>query len=199
MMSKWATSALICLLMLAGACHKKPKAGVPAPPLFAHTIVVSNAPPEFPQPRRLNIQPFPIPPPMDPYQTAVGYFQDGNYKSAAQALDEYLKDPDLKNQEGALFYLAMSRSFLTSSASPREMRIAIDAFDELLARYPESQYRARAEIIRRLLEKMVNERSEQARLQKELKEKDDQIEQLKDELQKLKEIDMQRRPSRPPP
>ncbi len=191
---------MISLLVLAGACHRKPKVGTPAPPLFAHTIIVSNPPPALPPPRRLILQPILVPLPLTPYQMAVRDFQDGKYDNAAKTFQDYLDDPDSKSQDGALFYLAMCRTFLgLNNVSPKDIRQARDTYETLLARFPESPYRAPADILRRLLERIGSERLEQARLQKELKERDDQIEQLKDELQKLKDIDMQRRPSRPPP
>ncbi len=200
MLSKRITPALIGLLLMAGACHKRPKANAPTPPLFAHTIIVSSPPPTLPLPRRLNIQPVPVSQPLNAYQLAVRNLRDGKYDGAAQALEEYLKDADLKNRESAIFYLALSRCFMAlNSGSARDMRTAKDELDSLLASYPEGQYKAAADIIRRLLDRLANERSEQSRLQKDMKEKDDQIQQLKDELQKLKDIDMKRNPSRPPP
>ena len=64
-------------------------------------------------------------------------------------------------------------------------------FKNLMARFPESPYRPQAEFI-------LSMQAQIDRLKSDVKERDSKIHELTEELQKLKAIDMQRRPSRPP-
>ncbi|HYK91996.1 MAG TPA: hypothetical protein VE398_24730 [Acidobacteriota bacterium] len=201
-MRKKALYLLLCLVFVAGACHwrAKPTVQPPDPP---YTIITTNQPLVLPQPIHPNLQPIMVSPPLSPFQTAVHAFEDAKYDGAAQAFEELLQSPDPRNRDGALFYLAMSHGMQSLSGSYRDIRSARDEFDDFLANYPKSQYRNAAFVMHRLLTQiagLMSERADQlARQSKDLKEKEAQIDQLKDELQKLKEIDMNRRPSRPPP
>ena len=65
------------------------------------------------------------------------------------------------------------------------------AFRNVVAQFPDCPYRAEAEVILGL-------QGQIERLKNDAKEREEKLEQLSEELQKLKEIDLQRRPSRPP-
>jgi len=106
-----------------------------------------------------------------------------------RAYEEYLRKPDPKNHATALFHLGMARAL--SGGSAKDLRLAETDFRNLMARFPHSPYRAQVEFLLGL-------QAQIERLKNDVKERDDKIRQLTDELQKLKEIDMQRRPSRPP-
>jgi hypothetical protein len=111
-------------------------------------------------------------------------FQTGNYLRAAYYFDAFLKaDPKSIDRERAMFYLCIARAL-----SPDSSR-AETTFKRLVSEFPKSQYKKPAEVILDL----------QAQIEKaktEAKDLDDKVKRLSEELQKLKDIDMQRRPSR---
>jgi lipopolysaccharide biosynthesis regulator YciM len=74
--------------------------------------------------------------------------------------------------------------------SGRNARRAEDALKRLVTEFHKSPYADAAEYILGLLTQIDGMRSDN-------KEKEARIKQLSEELQKLKDIDMQRRPSRP--
>jgi outer membrane protein assembly factor BamD (BamD/ComL family) len=116
-------------------------------------------------------------------------FQLGNYVQAAKAYEAFLSaNPKAKNRDEALFYLGLSRALAGDSS--RNMRQAEAAFKRLISEFPTSQYRNQAEFI-------LGFQVQIDKLKSDLKERDDKIKKLSDELQALKEIDLQRHPSRP--
>jgi outer membrane protein assembly factor BamD (BamD/ComL family) len=135
-------------------------------------------------------EPLPPPTPLTLFQRAESYFEIGDYDNAIRAFDEYLKKPEPRNEAAVLFHLGLSR--ILSDGSPREMRLAESEFRKLVSKYPKSPYGVQASYILEL-------QGQIERMKSEAKEREDKINQLTDELQKLKDIDMQRRPTRPPP
>ena len=81
---------------------------------------------------------------------------------------------------------------ILSGGSTQELGEAQAAFKNVVALFPNSPYRAEAELILAL-------QAQIDRLRGDVKEREERIHQLAEELQKLKEIDLQRKPSRPPP
>lgn len=111
-------------------------------------------------------------------------FQTGNYPRAAKFYEAYLSAlPKEKNRDKALYYLGFARAL--SSDSGR----AETAFKRLISEFPKSQYRNPAEYILGL-------QAQIEKLKSDVKDRDDKVQRLSEELQKLKDIDMQRRPSR---
>ena len=73
----------------------------------------------------------------------------------------------------------------------QDLRQAEEHLRRLITEFPKSQYRKHAEFILGLLDQIE-------KLKKEVSEKDELIKQLEEERKKLKEIDLTRKPSRPP-
>lgn len=113
-------------------------------------------------------------------------FEARNYYQAITSFEAFLSgDPKSTQCDRALFYLGFSR------ALTNEMSRANAAFRRLVREFPKSPYRDQAEFILGLEAQMDGLRSD-------VKDRDARIKQLSEELQRLKEIDLQRRPSRPP-
>jgi TolA-binding protein len=188
------TLLLLCLLIPMGACHKKSKTGTPSPPQPPHTVIAGTPTPSgpLPNPRTMPV-PEPLPPPAPPtlLQRAESYFDLGDYDNAVRGFDEYLKrKSEPRYEAAALFYLGLSR--ILSGGSARDLRQAEVEFKRLIAGYPKTPYAAQAAYILEL-------QGQIERLRVETRDRDEKIKQLTDELDKLKQIDMQRRPTRPPP
>jgi hypothetical protein len=117
-------------------------------------------------------------------------FRLGNYPKAIKAFEAYLSaNPNAKSRDQALFHLGLSRALAVDSS--RDMRQADAAFKRLISEFPKSQYKDQAEFI-------LGFQVQIDKLKLDLKEREDRIKKLSEELQALKDIDLQRRPSRPP-
>lgn len=81
-------------------------------------------------------------------------------------------------------------SLVLAGDSSRDLRQSQAILKRLISEYPTSQYKDQAEFILSLQVQIE-------KLRMDLKERDDKIKKLSDELQALKDIDLQRRPSRP--
>ena len=115
-------------------------------------------------------------------------FEAGQYQQAAESYEKFLYTfPKAPNHDRALFHLGLS---LALAGEDRDMRQTEAAFQKLIAEFPQSSYRRQAEWILSLQTRI-------RQMQSDLKDRDDRIRQLGDELQKLKSIDLERRPSRP--
>jgi len=115
-------------------------------------------------------------------------FADGNYRRAAQSFEKFLYTfPKAPERERALFYLGFS---LALSGEDKDLLQTEAALRRLISEFPKSSYRRQAEWI-------LDLRSRIERLQSDVKERDERIRQLSEELRKLKSIDLERRPSRP--
>ncbi len=116
-------------------------------------------------------------------------FQARNYVKAARSFEDYLRThPESANRDVVLFRLGLSLALTDSSG--RNMRRAEEVLKRLVAEFPGSPYKGPAEFILGL-------QSQVESLKEDIKEKEARIKLLSEELQKLKEIDLQRRPSRP--
>jgi outer membrane protein assembly factor BamD (BamD/ComL family) len=119
------------------------------------------------------------------------YFQSGNYVEAARSYETYLRvNLSGPEQDQALFRLALSHSFPDSPI--RDLPQAQTLLQQLINRYPRSPFKPQAEFLLGL-------QGEVDRLRTDVAKRDDRIRELSRELERLKQIDMQRRPSRPPP
>jgi len=129
------------------------------------------------------------PPPPDYFQLGEKYFLIGDYSNAAEAYNTYLRQkPAAANRDYVLFRLALAYAFPESPvySAPQSMQLL-----QQVARLPESQYKPEAQLLLRLLEGTD-------RLKADVSKRDERIKELTRELEKLKQIDMQRRPIRPP-
>jgi hypothetical protein len=189
--------ALSLLLSASLGCHKKISVPISNPQQTSASPPVESAPQAITPTVIPPVKPEPVEPSPAPIAVAAPSsldmgstsFRAGDYIKAARSFEDYLKtDSKSENRDIALFYLGLSRAL--SNNANRNMRRAEDALKRLIVEFPTSQYKGPAEFILGLQAQIEN-------LQSDLKEKELKIKQLSEELQKLKEIDMQRRPSRP--
>src|ERR1035437_4516766 len=181
---KYLRVSLVGLALLGLACHRK----AAAPPVYAS--VPLPLPPPGPSPTP---QSAPIPDTIPSLPSTGGhfdlgekYFQVGAYPRAARAYKSYLrKSVSLANQDQALFRLALTR-FLPESPV-RDIPLAINLFRLLVKSFPESAFRPQAEMI-------IGMQAEIDRMRVDVGKRDERIQELTRELEKLKQIDMQRRP-----
>jgi hypothetical protein len=188
---------LLLLISMAMGCRKKISPPVSSPKQTSENTPAESAPQAI-TPAIAPLKPEPAEPSPAPKTAAApssldlgeASFRDGDYINAARFLEDYLKTGSVtENRDAALFYLGLSRAL--SNNPNRNMRRAEEVLKRLIAECPSSPFKAPAEFILELQAQVEN-------LQVDLKEKEAKIKQLSEELQKLKEIDMQRRPSRPP-
>jgi TolA-binding protein len=192
-------SSLVILLLglISWGCQKKSAVVAPPP-----QVTPAPQPKSAPSPPASTVQtpPNPVPPEaVSPSKTKTAtsrleagetYFKAGNYRQAIQSLEGFIRDnPKSSRRNQALFYLGLSRALANDSS--RDLTKAETAFKRLITEFPKSQYRSQVEFILGL-------QAQIERLKSDVKERDDRIKQLSDELRRLKEIDLQRRPSRPP-
>jgi len=185
-------SFLILLLLFSWGCHKKQSVPIAAP------TRAEAPPPAVTPPPTAPAQPAPVEPPPVPKTIAppssfdLGElsFQQAKYAEAAGLYEAFLRDnPKSKDRDIALFNLGISRALAGDSS--RNLIEAEAAFKRLISESPKSPYRGQAELI-------LGFHAQIEKLKSDVKERDEKIKRLSEELQKLKDIDMQRRPSRPP-
>ncbi len=183
---------VILFLLLPWGCHKKPAAPVPVPARSSPPPPAVTPPATIP-PKPAQLEPAPLATTVTaPTNLNLGEmnFQLGNYSQAIRLLETFLQEnPKSGNRDKALFYLGFSR-FLANDPD-RDARQAEAALNRLLSEHPNSQFRGPAEFILGLGAQIEKLRSD-------IRDRDEKIKRLSEELQKLKEIDLQRRPSRPP-
>jgi TolA-binding protein len=123
------------------------------------------------------------------FELGEKYFKVGNYQQAITEFEQALStDPKSKYRDQALLYLGLCHAL--AADSNRDLRKAEAVFRQLIAEFPSSHYKSQAEFILGLQVQIDKLRSD-------VKERDDRIKKLSEELKVLKEIDLQRRPSRP--
>jgi hypothetical protein len=139
----------------------------------------------------------------------------GNYDAAALSYEAYLKSGAAKDQDKALFRLGLA--YALQGETPPNLRQSQIALQQLMDQFPGSPYVPEAKLlmslqgeIGRLADVLEAQQAEfnslKSRRQAEidglkntLKEQQAKIKSLTEELQRLRNIDMQRRPSRPSP
>jgi len=187
--------ALACLLPLFSGCGRKaaapaavPAPSVPMDPVATAPQAITPAIPPQPAPVAPVIAPKVAAPPSN-LSLGEANFQSRNYSKAARSFEDYLKEnPEAPDRDVILFRAGLS--FALAEGSGRNMRRAEEVFKRLAVEFPESPYTGPAEFILGL-------QSQVESLKSDIKEKEARIKLLSEELQKLKEIDLQRRPSRP--
>jgi hypothetical protein len=187
---------LAFLLPLCSGCRKKVAAPSVVPVQNSAPLPADSAPPAITPDIPAPSVPEPVEPAMTPKITAVpnsldlgeSSFQARNYVKAVRSYEDYLRThPKAANRDVVLFRLGLS---LIMDGSVRNMRRAEEVLKRLVAEFPGSPYKGPAEFILGL-------QSQVESLKEDIKEKEAKIKLLSEELQKLKEIDLQRRPSRP--
>lgn len=115
-------------------------------------------------------------------------FYAGKYQQAALSFESFLEaNPQSENRDQALFFMALSRALAGNSA--RNQRQSEAALKQLISEFPDSPYNKQAEYILAL-------KTQIERLNNDVRERNKIIKELSEELKRLKQIDMQRRPSR---
>jgi tetratricopeptide (TPR) repeat protein len=179
-------SILAFALLICWSCHRKTAVSPPIPTKIPETAKI-EPPPAITPPTIPPVQeplPKPIPPAQEPlpkpittpsrFDLGEKSFQLGNYAKAAKYYEAFLNAfPKAKNRDTALYHLALCRAL--ASDSSRDLNQTEAALKKLISEYPKSRLKDQAEFILGLIS---------------------QTEKLSEELQKLKDIDMQRRPSR---
>jgi outer membrane protein assembly factor BamD (BamD/ComL family) len=111
-------------------------------------------------------------------------FKSGKYKDAERSYEDYLQlFPDGSLRDQALFRLGLSRAF---DGNPPDWPGAITTLKQLMDEFPQSPLRPAAALILSL-------HAEVAQLTVDSKQRDQRIKQLNTELDKIKQIDAQRK------
>jgi TolA-binding protein len=179
-------------------CQKKAPVKEPAPSEIPQEAAAEPAPPaitpDVPY-STVILSPAPSPSPkttstvINSFNLAEADFRAGEYQQAALAFASFLENnPESDIRDQAWYILGLSWALAGNSA--RNQRESEAAFKQLVAEFPESPYTDRAEYILDLKAR-IN------RLRAVVAERDETIKKLSEELNRLKEIDLQRKPTRP--
>jgi len=174
-------------ILMSWACHEKvivyPPPPIPAPqtsdvPLKKQPVPVPIVPPEYEWPE-----------PLSRLEAGEILIRQGKYPQAIQVYKNYLdKNPQSESRDRALFYLGLS--YVLSSGADQNLTGAKTSLNKISKEFPESEYRSPAELI-------LSYMTQLEKLNSNLNDRDSKIEKLQEELNRLKEIDLKRRPSRP--
>jgi hypothetical protein len=183
---KYWRASLIGLALLGPACHKKTVVFQPVPAASVPLVLPPSGPSPTPQSAPIPDTIPSLPSTGGYFDLGEKYFQAGDYPRAGKAYETYLqKSVSLANQDEALFRLALTR-FLPASPV-RDVSQALNLFRLLVKSFPQSPFRPQAEMI-------LGMQSEIDRMRTDVGKRDERIQELTRELEKLKQIDMQRRP-----
>ena len=185
---------LIIILLLgltAAGCRKE---ATPAAPEPRSPVEFTQAPSAITPPEpRVMAEPAEAPKPEaaappEIFVEAEQNFASGNYKQAVQAYGRFFNAfPKAAERDIALFNFGFS---LALSGDDKDLLQTEVALRRLITEFPQSPYRRQAELI-------LDFKTRIEQLQSDVKERDERIRQLSEELRKLKSIDFDRRPSRP--
>lgn len=185
--------AILLLLLLPLGCKKKAAVEVPSK---GEAVSVEPAPsaitPNVPDSSKSTL-PVSVPPAntaatFNSFNLGEADFYAGNYQQAALSFESFLDaNPQSENRDQALFLMALSRALTDNSV--RNQRQSKTALKQLISEFPESPYRKQAEYILALKTQIES-------LSADVRKRNEIIKELSEELKRLKQIDMQRRPSR---
>ncbi|MBN2320715.1 MAG: tetratricopeptide repeat protein [Acidobacteria bacterium] len=184
---------LALLIILSWACHKK--VAVNPPPRIPDTPAPKTDSASLPEkPPSVQTKTVPSSPavtitPLSRLEMGEIHFRQGKYPEAVRNYEAFLKsNPGDESTDRILFNLGLSHAL--SPGSDRNLPGAKTTLNRLLTEYPYSGYKSQAELILSLITQVE-------RLTLDIREQDSRIQQLQEELNRLKEIDLKRRPSRP--
>jgi tetratricopeptide (TPR) repeat protein len=184
------SSILAFALLVSWSCNRKITVAPPDQTKMPETAKIEPppaiTPPTMPPAKAPLPNPIATPSSFDLGETS---FQLGNYAKAAKYYEAFLNasSPKAKSRDTALYHLALCRAL--ASNSNRNLNQTEAALKKLISEYPKSPLKDQAEFILGLI-------SQTEKLRLEVKEGEEKAKRLSEELQKLKDIDMQRRPSR---
>jgi hypothetical protein len=176
--------SVLSLVVISG-CHKRAAVVVepPRPPVLPIVVVVT-APVPIPSPVPVSLVPDSLTAPASPLEEANRAFAAGNYDEAIGLYENYLTSPSGEERDEALFRLALSYS-LRAKPGPDWPR-ASGFLKRLIIDYPDSPLKSPATLI-------VSLRSHADQLVRDVKAREQAMRQLSAELERLKQIDTQRR------
>ena len=161
---------LVILLLPAWACRKNPPR-IPSPP----------AP--TPAPSKLEI--------------GNASFNGGLYREAAESYEAFVREnPDAANLDEVLFRLGIAYGL--AGSSPENFKNTQNELRALIIRFPKSRYRPEAEYILTLQAEILKLRLNVRDRDALMLDRDERIRRLTLELERMKKIDLERRPTRPP-
>jgi TolA-binding protein len=175
--------AILALIVLAGACHKRPPATIALPPPVVVPVVV---PVSAPVPVPLDIPgSLSAPAGVSLFEQAELAFSMGNYTGAIRDYENYLQwFPGGDHTDEALFHAGMSYALRTKP--PANWTRATADLRRLVKDHPQSPLRPTAALILAL-------RSHADQLARDAKATNEAMQQLDTELSRLKKIDADRR------
>jgi tetratricopeptide (TPR) repeat protein len=197
----WLLAVLAVCLSLGAGCNRKakpqqPRAATPAQPPAAAPPPKPAAPPE--EAPRIILHPPPSlsppllapgPPPADLVEGEESFYR-GNYREAARAYEKFLhENPDHRERPEVMFRLGMA--YALSGPSQQSQKLALEVWKSLIRLYPDSPLRVQAAYLLEL-------NADIERLKSESEAKDESIKRMREELERIKKIDIERRQPMPP-
>lgn len=179
--------------MVCFSCARHERIIVYPPP---RPVEARSLPVKSPQPDDLPVD-VPIEEPLPPNPTptpeaflqAEEHFKQGEYQQAIEEYQAYLDIyPDSQSRERVLFNIALSHALAPWPV--RNFSKSEAALNLLLEEYPNSAYRNGIKLIFELIAQI-------RQLDRNVRIRNAEITRLEEELNRLKEIDLKRRPTRP--
>jgi TolA-binding protein len=184
---------ILFLLLFSLGCQKKSTIEAPAEvtapsPASAPTAITPEVPDSSNKTLPDSVSPAKTAAIFNSFDLGEADFYAGKYQQAALSFESFLDaNPESENRDQALFLMALSRALAGDSV--RNQRQSEAALKQLISEFPDSPYRRQAEYILGL-------KTQIEKLRADVGERNKIIKELSEELKRLKQIDMQRRPSR---
>ena len=174
---------IVILATAAASCHKRPVVALPPPPPTTVTTVV--VPVATPAAVTMDIpSSLPIPAGDNLFEQAELAFEMGDYIGAIQGYEDYLQFIPAGNRiDQALFHLGVA--YVLQTEPPPNWKQATVNFKRLIDEHPDSPLRPTASLILSL-------RSDADQLTNDAKARNQVVQQLKSQLDRLKKIDSER-------
>ena len=182
---------ILIWVMVSWACHDKIIVYPPQPiPETSSPRTVPEPPTDAISVKIVPIEPKKeIKPTLSRFEIGMTHFRQGNYPEAILDFKIVLQhNPQPNWKVEALYFLGLS--YALSPGSRQNLSEAKTSLNQIVKEFPQSDYRSPAELILRLMERLDQ-------LNLSVSERDKSIQKLREELDRLKEIDLKRRPSFP--